>query len=250
MYVFGSLLIVAIGWSGARNNHRCHQYDDGNITPCRRSGVRHESLYSRNENDWYPTKTGNITFSQYSKIGIVGTLVCCSFPRGPSSYRTGFSLALECCCSYYCRNKNAPPISSLEQVKQHATDSATDANNANATETRQEESLDFKTDKTVSINCNKKSNESQNDNVSIPLFDRVLVDSECSSDGALRHRSIEKDRQYSAKSTAAWDDTNMIDLVDLQKRLIENGYRLLKRGGIMIYSTCSLSSKQNEQVVS
>ena len=41
----------------------------------------------------------------------------------------------------------------------------------------------------------------------------------------------------------------MNELIDLQKRLIESGFRLLKRGGIMVYSTCSLSSKQNEQVV-
>ena len=41
----------------------------------------------------------------------------------------------------------------------------------------------------------------------------------------------------------------MNELIGLQKRLIESGFRLLKRGGIMVYSTCSLSSKQNEQVV-
>lgn len=80
------------------------------------------------------------------------------------------------------------------------------------------------------------------------LFDRVLVDAECSTDGAIRH--IEK-RQSSAASSKspAWDETNMDELVDLQKRLIDSGFRLLKRGGVLVYSTCSLSSKQNEQVV-
>jgi 16S rRNA C967 or C1407 C5-methylase (RsmB/RsmF family) len=42
----------------------------------------------------------------------------------------------------------------------------------------------------------------------------------------------------------------MDELVDLQKRLLRSGFRLLKSGGILVYSTCSLSSKQNEQVVS
>mmetsp|Transcript_20732 Transcript_20732/g.43287 ORF Transcript_20732/g.43287 Transcript_20732/m.43287 type:complete len:301 (-) Transcript_20732:51-953(-) len=99
------------------------------------------------------------------------------------------------------------------------------------------------------INIRHKSELVGDDTLSLPSFDRVLVDAECSTDGAIRH--IEK-RQSSSSSlarSAAWDDTNMDELVDLQKRLIESGFRLLKRGGIMVYSTCSLSAKQNEQVV-
>jgi len=83
-------------------------------------------------------------------------------------------------------------------------------------------------------------------------FDRVLVDAECSSDGAIRHRIIEKQQSLSSSMPSripTWNDTNMNELIDLQKRLIESGFRLLKRGGIMVYSTCSLSSMQNEQVV-
>ena len=87
--------------------------------------------------------------------------------------------------------------------------------------------------------------------MSVHAFDRVLVDAECSTDGALRHRSIEKQRHSYATPppppprSSAWGDTNMNELIDLQKRLIESGFRLLKRGGIMVYSTCSLSSKQS-----
>lgn len=79
----------------------------------------------------------------------------------------------------------------------------------------------------------------------VPLFDRVLVDAECSTDGAIRH--IQK-RQASSK-TPLWNDSNMGELIDLQKRLIESGYRLLKRGGTLVYSTCSLMERQNEHVV-
>ncbi len=79
----------------------------------------------------------------------------------------------------------------------------------------------------------------------IPLFDRVLVDAECSTDGAIRH--IEK-REASSKAPL-WNDSNMSELVDLQKRLIESGFRLLKSGGSLVYSTCSLNEKQNENVV-
>ncbi len=79
----------------------------------------------------------------------------------------------------------------------------------------------------------------------VPLFDRVLVDAECSTDGAIRH--IQK-RQASSK-TPLWNDSNMNELIDLQKRLIESGYRLLKRGGTLVYSTCSLMERQNEHAV-
>jgi SAM-dependent methyltransferase len=79
----------------------------------------------------------------------------------------------------------------------------------------------------------------------VPLFDRVLVDAECSTDGAIRH--IQK-REASSKAPL-WNDSNMDELIDLQKRLIESGYRLLKRGGTLVYSTCSLMERQNEHVV-
>jgi hypothetical protein len=78
-------------------------------------------------------------------------------------------------------------------------------------------------------------------------FDRVLVDAECSSDGAIRH--IEKRQSSTVLKEAAWTDSNMDELVGLQKRLIDSGYRLLKSGGILVYSTCSLSERQNEEVV-
>ncbi|KAL7523361.1 hypothetical protein ACHAXR_000145, partial [Thalassiosira sp. AJA248-18] len=95
-------------------------------------------------------------------------------------------------------------------------------------------------------NCDK-SDEGGGDALSVSHFDHVLVDAECSTDGAIRH--IEKRNSSSSPRNPAWDDTNMDELVHLQERLIESGFRLLKRGGTMVYSTCSLSPKQNEQVV-
>ena len=96
------------------------------------------------------------------------------------------------------------------------------------------------------------SNKVEAASTSEQRYDRVLVDAECSSDGAIRHRNIYKQQPSSSSIPSripTWNDTNMNELVDLQKRLIESGFRLLKTGGIMVYSTCSLSSMQNEQVV-
>lgn len=92
--------------------------------------------------------------------------------------------------------------------------------------------------------CHEKEKSST---TSIEPFDRVLVDAECSSDGAIRH--IHKRQSSSVSKEAAWTDSNMDELVDLQRRLIDSGFRLLKSGGTLVYSTCSLSKRQNEEVV-
>ena len=89
--------------------------------------------------------------------------------------------------------------------------------------------------------------DTQNVNCSIESFDRVLVDAECSSDGAVRH--IQKRQSSTISKHATWNDSNMDELVNLQRNLIDSGFRLLKSEGIMVYSTCSLSSRQNEEVV-
>lgn len=85
------------------------------------------------------------------------------------------------------------------------------------------------------------------------LFDRVLVDAECSTDGSLKH--VKKLLQDSARPsgggiiTCLSDVKKMNELLDLQKRLATRGFRLLRPGGCMVYSTCSLSERQNEDVV-
>ena len=38
-------------------------------------------------------------------------------------------------------------------------------------------------------------------------------------------------------------------LHDLQFNLLSNGFKLLKPGGLLVYSTCSFSRKQNEDIV-
>ena len=87
-------------------------------------------------------------------------------------------------------------------------------------------------------------------------FDKVIVDAECSTDGSLKHiqKQINKrsaNVNVNANDVAAklMDSDELSKLVQLQKNLAASGFRLLKPGGTMIYSTCSLSEDQNEMVV-
>ncbi|MCD6189784.1 MAG: RsmB/NOP family class I SAM-dependent RNA methyltransferase [Thermococcus sp.] len=72
------------------------------------------------------------------------------------------------------------------------------------------------------------------------IADRVLLDAPCTSDGTiaknpeLRWRLREK---------------NISKVVELQKELIKSAWRLLKPGGRLLYSTCSMLPEENEEVV-
>ncbi|GAA5914561.1 hypothetical protein JCM5296_006273 [Sporobolomyces johnsonii] len=73
------------------------------------------------------------------------------------------------------------------------------------------------------------------------LFDRILADVPCSGDGTLR------------KNLGIWGDWtvgNGIGLHSLQLRILLRGIQLLKPGGRLVYSTCSMNPMENEAVVS
>ena len=72
-------------------------------------------------------------------------------------------------------------------------------------------------------------------------FDRILVDAPCSGTGTIRK---------SLKTLRIWNP-NMIGRLSMtQKSLIETGFNNLKKGGILVYSTCSMEPEENEEVVS
>ena len=90
--------------------------------------------------------------------------------------------------------------------------------------------------------------------LTIEPFDYVLVDAECSTDGSLKHvqkRALKNtnDDTTGTSNPSLTDPKKLESLVDLQKGLISSGFKLLKPDGILVYSTCSLSTDQNESVV-
>eukprot|EP01083_Nonionella_stella_P026626 73333_1 len=82
------------------------------------------------------------------------------------------------------------------------------------------------------------------------LYDKVLVDAQCTHDGSVRHLKKYRDEWgWNKLQQNVLNEQNVIETVALQKRLIVNGFDLLKEHGTLVYSTCSLSVKQNEHVV-
>lgn len=71
-------------------------------------------------------------------------------------------------------------------------------------------------------------------------FDRILCDVPCSGDGTMR------------KNVNVWKDFtvgNGLGLHSLQVNILNRGLQLLKKGGRLVYSTCSLSPAENEAVI-
>lgn len=73
-------------------------------------------------------------------------------------------------------------------------------------------------------------------------YDKILVDVPCTTD---RHSLIENDNNI-FKSTRIKE---RLKLPELQSSILTNCLRLLKPGGSLIYSTCSLSPIQNDGVI-
>ncbi|MBB6520166.1 16S rRNA (cytosine(967)-C(5))-methyltransferase RsmB [Pseudoteredinibacter isoporae] len=68
-------------------------------------------------------------------------------------------------------------------------------------------------------------------------FDRILLDAPCSATGVIRrHPDIKLLRK----------PQNIDELCEIQKRLLENLWPLLKPGGILLYATCSVLPEEND----
>lgn len=67
--------------------------------------------------------------------------------------------------------------------------------------------------------------------------DIVILDAPCSGEGMIR-KYPEILESYSL--------TNISNLANLQKGLLENAYRILKKGGQLIYSTCTYAFEEDE----
>lgn len=71
-------------------------------------------------------------------------------------------------------------------------------------------------------------------------FDKVILDAPCSGQGMFRKNSLTYDD---------WSYEKTLNLAEVQKDLILKSYKCLKKGGTMVYSTCTFAKEENEDVI-
>lgn len=73
------------------------------------------------------------------------------------------------------------------------------------------------------------------------FFDGVLLDAPCSNENKIfRNKTVQ----------AMWSKELVERMASLQRQLITAAFRCVKEGGVLVYSTCTLSVEENEKVVS
>ena len=71
-------------------------------------------------------------------------------------------------------------------------------------------------------------------------FDKVIVDAPCSGEGMFRK---------SEEARLQWNENLVSSLAKSQKKLVDDAYKMLRTGGILVYSTCTFSKEEDEEVV-
>lgn len=73
-----------------------------------------------------------------------------------------------------------------------------------------------------------------------PAFDRVLVDAPCSGE-SMFHKS--------AAAVAGWSPAAVTGCARRQTEILEHAARLVRPGGLLVYSTCTFSAEENEEAI-
>lgn len=72
----------------------------------------------------------------------------------------------------------------------------------------------------------------------VGVSDRILIDVPCSGIGIIRKKPEIKWNKKRA---------DLREIVPIQREIMENTWKYLKSGGIMLYSTCTLNKEENEE---
>lgn len=73
------------------------------------------------------------------------------------------------------------------------------------------------------------------------FFDKIILDAPCSGEGMFRKLDLAID---------TWSLDKVNDCARIQRELVTQAYHALKPGGQLIYSTCTYSMEENEEIVS
>ncbi|MBO5098841.1 MAG: 16S rRNA (cytosine(967)-C(5))-methyltransferase RsmB, partial [Clostridia bacterium] len=69
-------------------------------------------------------------------------------------------------------------------------------------------------------------------------FDKVLIDAPCSGLGVI-----------AKKPDIKWSEKDFDSLTALQYNILEKGSMYVKKGGKLVYSTCTINKDENEHIV-
>jgi 16S rRNA (cytosine967-C5)-methyltransferase len=92
----------------------------------------------------------------------------------------------------------------------------------------------------TNIETNTLDSRMVKDHYQEELFDRILLDAPCSGLGVMRRKP---DMKYTKK------EQDLIQLSSIQKNLLNSVSPLLKKGGILVYSTCTIDKEENNNTI-
>ncbi len=72
-------------------------------------------------------------------------------------------------------------------------------------------------------------------------FDAILADVPCTAEGRI---DLSDPRSFTF-----WSQKNITEHAKLQRRLLRSAYKMLKKGGTLLYSTCTLAPEENEDQI-
>lgn len=71
-------------------------------------------------------------------------------------------------------------------------------------------------------------------------FDKILIDAPCSGEGMFRKEP---------SVIRSWEEHGNAFFVNLQKQITEYALKMLKPGGMLVYSTCTFSPEEDEKII-
>lgn len=72
------------------------------------------------------------------------------------------------------------------------------------------------------------------------FFDKILVDAPCSGEGMFRKE---------AEALSQWSSQNVEICAKRQQQILGHAAKMLKPGGVLVYSTCTFAPQENEQCI-
>ncbi|MCF0106486.1 MAG: RsmF rRNA methyltransferase first C-terminal domain-containing protein [Holdemanella sp.] len=78
------------------------------------------------------------------------------------------------------------------------------------------------------------------DDLFFETFDKILIDAPCSGEGMFR-----KD----ANLIKSWNENSNDQYASIQKGIVDSAIKMLKPGGYLVYSTCTFSKKEDEDII-